>query len=528
VRRQCVFTVFVLIASGAVFFLATAAHAGQSGGVFTSSITETEMKNIPLRSYGLDRPKSIASIAILPLENLSDNPLAAKMVRDNIKKEFVGKGLFAIALSKDVNRFLARRRIRYTGAITRVAVREMGKVLGVDAVLLGTINYYSVVGDTLIVGLNCRMLSAVDGRIIWAENVTYTGKDFEGVLGLGSVKSLETLASMVVKDLVEDLRERFFVRDSVHGPFEIERVITYPVMGKSGGKRDINVRFLNLDGTPRIVKAIVGNQEYILSRVSAGEYKGVVDAPDMEGTHLLDVVAITSRREPYVFSAAGKVIVDDTPPVVTMSSSRKVFSSKKSDFVVFEPRLLSLEEIDEWSVKITNSEGVVVRSDRGYGRVPARLRWKGENTAQSRVVEGSYTFSLTVKDPSGNAANVSNVVMVKNTPPAIDVDVEIVEDTVLFSFNYSPDEPIDSWKIAIVERSGNVVKMVSGKGRTLPERFEYPMGTDYDIKKLSFTVEAKDVAGNEFVMTKTIPSLFAQKVPFAGLKGMKNVLWEDF
>jgi TolB-like protein len=516
------------VAIGAVFFLATPVVAGQFGGVFTSSLTEAEIKHTPLRNKGFDSAKSIASIAILPLENLSDNPLASKMVRDNIKAEFEGRGLFRIASTKDVNRFLARRRIRYTGAITRVAVREMGKVLGVDAALLGTINYYSIVGNTLIVGLNCRMLSAVDGRIIWAENVTYSGKDFEGVLGLGSVKSLEALAAMVVKDLVEDLKERFFVRDSAHGPFEIERVITYPVMGKSGGKRDINVRFLNLDGTPRIVKALVGNQEYILSKGIGGEYRGVIDAPMGEGTHLVDIVAITSRREPYVFSAASKVVVDDTAPVIAMTSSREVFSSKKSGFVVFEPKLLSLDEIDEWSVNITNVEGEVVRSDRGYGRVPTRLKWKGEDTEQAYVKDGNYIFSLTVKDPSGNAANVENVIMVKNAPPEIDVDVEIVEETVLFSFNYAPDEPIDSWKIAIVDRGGNVVKMVSGQGRTLPERFEYPIGSDYDIKKLSFTVEAKDVAGNEFKMTKTIPSLFASKVPFAGLKGLQKVLWNDF
>jgi len=525
--RWSPFKATVLVALALALFFATPAGA-ELPSVYTSSLSKEEQRFSPIHLADPGDVVSISSLAILPLENLSDNPLAAKLVTDYLKAELKSRGLFNITNAKDVGRFLARRRIRYTGAITRSSVREMGKVLGVDAVLLGTVNYYSIVSGTLIVGVNCRMLSTTDGSIVWAGNITYTGKDFEGVLGLGVVKSINTLASMVVKDLIGNLKDRFFVRDSSYGPFDIERVITYPVMGRSGGKRDINVKFLNLTGEPVMVKALVGAREYELKRVSFGTYEGVIDSPAAEGIHLVDVVAMDSGNNPYAFSAAGKVVVDNTPPVISMSANRTVFSSKKRGFVIFEPKLVSFEEIDEWNVDITNSKGAVVRSDRGYGRMPAKLMWKGDYASRAFVEDGSYTFTLHVKDPAGNAAKVSNVVMVKNSPPAIDVDVDIVEETVLFSFHYSPDEPIDSWKIAIVDRGGNIINMLSGTGKTMPKRFEYPIGKDYDVKKLSFKVEAKDVAGNKFEMIKTIPSLFANKVPFAGLKGVKNVLWDDF
>ncbi|VAV83147.1 hypothetical protein MNBD_DELTA01-288 [hydrothermal vent metagenome] len=518
----------VLVAFAAALFFAAAPALAEPPSVYTSSLSKDDSRLVPTRITEPGDVVSISSLAILPLENLSDNPLAATLVTDHIKTELKARGLFDIAKAKDVNRFLARRRIRYTGAITRGAVREMGKILGVDAVLLGTVNYYSVVGKTLIVGLNCRMLSVSDGRIVWADNITYTGKDFEGVLGLGTVKSIDALASMVVKDIIGNLKDRFFVRDSFYGPFDIERVITYPVMGKSGGKRDINVKFLNLTGEPVMVKALIGTLEYELTRVSFGQYEGVIDAPVAEGIHLVDVVAMSAENKSYAFSAAAKVVVDNTPPVISMNANRAVFSSKKRGFVTFEPKLISFEEIDEWNVKITDSEGAVVRSDRGYGRIPTKLMWKGDDTSKAFVMDGNYTFTLQVKDPAGNATEVSNVILIKNTPPAIDVDVDIVEETVLFSFHYNPDEPIESWNIAIVDRGGNIIKVLSGTGKTLPKRFEYPIGKDYDIKKLSFKVEAKDVAGNKFEMTKTIPSLFANKVPFAGLKGVKNVLWDDF
>ena len=88
------------------------------------------------------QPIILKDVSILPFENLSDNPVATKTITELIKKELRGKGLVFITMDGAVEEFLAKRRIRYTGGVTRLAVREMGKVLGVNAVLVGSIGFY--------------------------------------------------------------------------------------------------------------------------------------------------------------------------------------------------------------------------------------------------------------------------------------------------------------------------------------------------------------------------------------------------
>ncbi len=500
--------------------------AGTGPSILISNYSPTDGYN-GVASGMTTRPVVISNVAILPIENLSDNPVADDMIMEYLKREFRERALFHVVDDAAVRRFLARRRIRYTGAITKVAVREMGKVLGVDGVLVGSVNYYSAIGDRIVVGVNCRLVSAQDGSIVWADNLTYTGTDFKGILGLGAVKSLDVLASMVVRDLVDGMNEKFFAMENSMSPFEMERVITYPTMGKAGEKRRLRVKFLPLVEAPAQVTAVVGDEEIPLVGVGEGLYEGVITAPEAEGTYLVDLVAMDHSMVPYRFNAVTKVVVDNTPPKIDMAVSKEVFSSRKKGFVTFEPRLLSFEEIDEWRVDILDQDGNRIRSDRGYGKVPRKLIWRGETDESALVDDGKYTIALQVTDAAGNRTTASRVVMVKNKPPVINIDVDIVDDTVLFSFDYNPEEPIHRWMLSILDRSGNIIKTLEGEGRTLPERFEYPLGKDFDIRDLSFKVTAEDLAGNRFEMTKTIPSLFAKKIPFAELKG-NNPLLEDF
>jgi|SRR3990172_7229013 len=476
---------------------------------------------------GIAGPVSVRSIAIFPLENLSDNPLASDIIKDYIKKELAEKGGISVASDEAVEEFLTSKRIRYTGSITRMMVREIGKVLEVDAVLLGSVDYYSTIGNKLIVGVNARLVNTVDGNIIWADNVTYTGRDFEGILGLGIVKSLDILASIVVKDMISGMAGRFFVRESTISPFEIERVIIYPTIGRGGEKRDIKVKFLPLFEEPEEVSVIVSDQQIILSKTDEYEYGGTVSVPEKDGMYLVDVVAKGRQEVPFPFTAVTKMVVDNTPPEVDMMLSKGVFSTNKKGSVTVEPRLLSVDEIDEWKVEIIDSKGEKVRSDRGYQGVPKRLVWRGESDERGFVEDGKYTFRLTIKDTAGNESIISQVVWVKNNPPVINVNVDIAGEAVLFSFNYNPDEPIQSWQFSITDRDGNTLKRLEGKGNNIPEKFEYPVDKDLDIRNLNFTITANDVAGNTFKLTKTIPSLFANRTPFAELKG-KDEIWQDF
>ncbi|MBI5560783.1 MAG: hypothetical protein HY883_05865 [Deltaproteobacteria bacterium] len=476
---------------------------------------------------GIAGPVVLKTAAVLPLENLTENPLAAEVIRDYIKQELKEKGVISVADDAAIEEFLSARRIRYTGAITKAAVREMGKILGADAVLVGSVNYYSQIRNNLVAGVACRLVSTADGNIIWAENLTYTGRDFEGIFGLGTVKSLERLASMVVKDIIGSIADRFFMRENAISPFEIERVIIYPVIGKAGEKRELRVKFLPIADEPEEVRASMNGTEIILSKTGKYEYAGSYDAPAEEGTYLVDVTVQGESSMPVTFNAAAEVAVDNTPPNIGMALNKSIFSTARSGNVMLEPKLMNVDSIEEWNVDITNNEGIVIRSDRGYGSIPRKMVWRGESDARQTVGDGNYTISLTVRDEAGNVSKVSNAVRVKNAPPVINVAVDIVDNVVLFVFDYDKEERLRGWQFSIVDKDGNTLKKVQGEGSAIPDKLEYPLSAANDIKNLSFTVVADDVAGNQFRLTKAIPSLFNRKIPFAGLKG-KDQLWQDF
>ena len=171
--------------------------------------------------------------------------------------------------------------------------------------------------------------------------------------------------------------------------------------------------------------------------------------------------------------------------------------------------------------------GNVVRSERGFGGIPRKLVWKGETDKPGLVEDGNYTINLAVRDVAGNETIVSEAVRVKNAPPFVSVNVDVLDGMLFFSFSHAPEESLKKWRILISDREGNTLKSLAGDGGDIPNKVEYPIGPNVDMKSLRFTVFAEDTAGNTSELTKTVPSLFAKSVPFAKLREKSGFL-EDF
>lgn len=475
----------------------------------------------------------LKNIAILPFENLTENPAATKTIAELVKKELRGKGWVFITRDEAVEEFLAKRRIRYTGGITRLAVREIGKVLGVDAVLVGSVNQFSGASGQfsdangkINVGVTARLVNTIDGSIIWADTLSYTDAEFVGLLGLGHITSIDVLSSKVAKDLVKGIADRFFIKEAGLSPFEIEKADALPSVTKGGDKISLRVKVLSITEEPKDVAAVIDGNKIALAKGEDGEYEGVVNAPVNEGVYTIDVVAKDQAMSSFPFGAVGKITVDSTPPKVSLTISRKVFAPQRRGYIVFTPVLLNFDEIDEWEMEIFDRDGKRVRGDKGYGKLPKGLVWRGENDRFAQVSDGEYTYKFAVKDIAGNETVLTDGVRVKNNPPVIKVDVDKVEDKVLFTFEHNPDENIKSWKLAILDKGGKPVKTVEGNGE-FPPQLEYPVETDFDITSMAFSVSATDDADNPFNLTKSIPSILSKKTPFAKASA-KGQLSEDF
>ena len=472
------------------------------------------------------QPIILKDVSILPFENLSDNPVATKTITELIKKELRGKGWVFITMDGAVEEFLAKRRIRYTGGVTRLAVREMGKVLGVDAVLVGSINQFSDANGRMNVAVTARLVNTIDGSVIWADTISYTERDFVGLLGLGLITSVDVLSSRVAKDLVKGIAAQFFIKETGLSPFEIEKADTFPTVAKGGARVGLRVKVVSIKEEPKEVKAVVDGAETSLVKGEDGEYEGVVIAPLQEGVYPVDVVARDEAMSLFPFGAVGKVVVDNTPPKVSLTISRKIFASQRRGYIIFTPSLLSFDEIDEWEIEILDKDGKRMRGDKGYGKLPKGLIWRGETDKLVQVSDGKYTYRFTVKDMAGNETVVTDSLKVKNSPPVIKVDMDKIEDKVLFTFEHSPDDDIKSWKLSILDREGKSVKTIEGAGE-FPPKVEYSVEAEFDINSMSFSLTAVDNADNTFNLTKSIPSILSKKTPFAKAD-QKGQLAEDF
>lgn len=472
------------------------------------------------------QPIMLKNISILPFENLSENPVATKTISELIEKELRSKGWMFITRDEAVEEFLAKRRIRYTGGVTRLAVREMGKVLGVDAVLVGSINQFSDANGRINVAVTARLVNTIDGSIIWANTLSYMERDFVGLLGLGLITSVDVLSSRVAKDLVKGIAGQFFIKEANLSPFEIEKADTFPSVTKGGARVGLRVKVLSITEEPKEITAVVDGNEIGLAKGEDGEYEGELSAPLQEGVYPVDVVAKNESMSPFSFGAVGKIIVDSTPPKVSMAINRKIFAPQRKGYIILTPSLLSFDEIDEWEIEILDKDGKRIRGDKGYGKLPKGLIWRGETDRLAQVSDGEYTYRFVVKDIAGNETILTDALRVKNNQPVIKVDVDKIEDKLLFTFEHSPDENIKSWKLSIFDKGGKSVKTIEGTGE-FPPKWEYSVEAEFDINSMAFSVTAVDNADNPFNLTKSIPSILSKKTPFAKAD-QKGQLAEDF
>ena len=474
------------------------------------------------------RPVILKSIAILPIDNLSNEVDAELKVMAFIKKELKGKGWVLITKDDVVEKFLAKRRIRYTGAITRLTAREMGKALGVDAVFVGSLTQYEMKRGKVTVGVSARLVSTVDGNIIWADSVAYTGRDFQGFLGLGVIGTLEALGEVVVQDLVRGIADKFFLRDSALSPFEIERIVTFPRVVKAGGKVKLMVKLLPIFDNPREVRVLIKDREVILEKKGDTEFEGFVDAPEGEGVYLVDVVAMDGAMVPFSFDAAETIIVDSSPPVVELELSKTVFSPRSRGMIKLSPTLIGFERVEEWRMEVRDMSGKMVKKERGFGRLPAHIVWRGYSDKRKIVEDGKYTCDLIVTDAAGNETFISNTVQVKSTPPELLVDVEMLDDeTLTFYIDNTNADELESWTLKVVNRAGDVLKVFDGEG-DIPAKLDFTVDDDARKSRLAYTVMAKDTAGNSFVKSRVVPMNVTRKMPFAKLKSGEGIFVSDF
>ncbi len=143
-------------------------------------------------------------IAILPFQNVSGHLEAPPIIMPLIYRAVQDRG-YEVVEAKFLERFLFRHRIRATEEIRHEQLVALSGEFGASLALVGSIDLFADTPGNPQWGISGRLLATDSGTILWAGAAGFTGDDFTGFLGLGTVVFPDRLAALAVGKLLSDL-----------------------------------------------------------------------------------------------------------------------------------------------------------------------------------------------------------------------------------------------------------------------------------------------------------------------------------
>ena len=156
-------------------------------------------------------------MAILPFDNLSEAPGAGRTMENYVLVEFLKRSPRRIVEPGEVMEALSQARIRLATNIPKETVISLGEDLGVDLIMIGVVHEYELQllsgaggsGDMPVLSVSLRIIDTKTGNIVWAVNVSRTGKDNETVFGMGRIQSINELAANTATELAQAFAASF-------------------------------------------------------------------------------------------------------------------------------------------------------------------------------------------------------------------------------------------------------------------------------------------------------------------------------
>jgi hypothetical protein len=151
----------------------------------------------------------IKRVAVLPFENLTSDRFAEKKVRDIFVTSLLSTEVIDVPELGEVMKALESQGITSSEAVTGEVARALGQILGVQGLVLGTVEEYSVnrtlSGACPEIAITLRMLDAKTGNIIWSVSHSERGGRFlPTVFGIGE-DTLSEVTARATKKVVETL-----------------------------------------------------------------------------------------------------------------------------------------------------------------------------------------------------------------------------------------------------------------------------------------------------------------------------------
>jgi TolB-like protein len=179
---------------------------------------------------------------MFPPEDLAGAPGAMTPVAVAIEEALARTGLEVVS-DVATEAVLARNRIRYVGGVDAEAADVVRRELGVDAVLITSLEAYDP-APPLLLSVSARLVAVTGApRVLWIDAFSRAGTESRGLLGLGGVNQMSELQRRAASALARSLSA--FLRDG--------RVRGARCAGeKTFAPRTVHRSSVSLDGTLRV------------------------------------------------------------------------------------------------------------------------------------------------------------------------------------------------------------------------------------------------------------------------------------
>ncbi len=152
---------------------------------------------------------SMRAVAVMPLENLSQDMRAAERVRDVIATTLLASGAFYVVPDGEVTRGLARTSIQNPRALSAEEAVKLGSLISVEGILIGTVKEYGEVrsgnSSSNVVSVSLQLMETQTGRVVWSASATRGGISvWDRLLG-GGGRPMDPITEQVANDLLDAL-----------------------------------------------------------------------------------------------------------------------------------------------------------------------------------------------------------------------------------------------------------------------------------------------------------------------------------
>lgn len=146
-------------------------------------------------------------VALVPFVNLTSNPQAGKIVTDLMTSEIYSVPNFKImeqtALNEKIKKSEDYNEDYFDDILDNISAKKIGKLLGVDTVIFGSVSEYRYkmdLSEVPVVGINIRLMDVESGKILWTASKSKTGRS-----SWLAKDSLNSLAQKTCHELVRTM-----------------------------------------------------------------------------------------------------------------------------------------------------------------------------------------------------------------------------------------------------------------------------------------------------------------------------------